>query len=282
MLLYANVRKSTVKESYSLEAISEEEVGIGKLDYTGYTIKNLAWKNFDLFFKYNLFDTITQMSIENKTLDVDMLQRLSEITNTRLNKVFKKTISIKNFVNKFAEMQGFVMGNNKNAQYGDDSGYYEAEFLNKKTVNEHDPAYMAAFTKKENFGAYVGDPNLNGYDGIKDASNHPSMFIYENVFDQDFSSLYPSIIRAYNLDKNTQIGKFFLLDAHIKNKLIEDFGYDGLFAVSKNDEAEGAEATSDVGPTLVDSLTSQNWGRIGEKYFDLPSTVDMIKELKNK
>ena len=153
MLLYANVRKSTVKESYSLEAISEEEVGIGKLDYTGYTIKNLAWKNFDLFFKYNLFDTITQMSIENKTLDVDMLQRLSEITNTRLNKVFKKTISIKNFVNKFAEMQGFVMGNNKNAQYGDDSGYYEAEFLNKKTVNEHDPAYMAAFTKKENFGA---------------------------------------------------------------------------------------------------------------------------------
>ena len=108
------------------------------------------------------------------------------------------------------------------------------------------------------------------------------MFIYENVFDQDFSSLYPSIIRAYNLDKNTQIGKFFLLDAHIKNKLIEDFGYDGLFAVSKNDEADGAEATSDVGPTLVDSLTSHNWGRIGEKYFDLPSTVDMIKELKNK
>ena len=27
------------------------------------------------------------------------------------------------------------------------------------------------------------------------------MFIFENVFDEDFSSLYPSIIQAYNLDK---------------------------------------------------------------------------------
>ena len=52
-------------------------------------------------------------------------------------------------------------------------------------------------------------------------------------FDEDFSSLYPSIIRAYNLDKNSQVGKFFLIDDHIKQRLLEDFGYEGLFAVSK-------------------------------------------------
>lgn len=222
------------------------------------------------------------MTIENKNLDVDMLQRLSEITNTRLNKVFKKTISLKNFVNKFAEMQGFVMGNNKNAQYGDDSDYFEATFLNKKNVIENDPIYLEAFSKRENFGAFVGDPKQNGYDGIKDASGNPSMYIFENVFDEDFSSLYPSIIRAYNLDKNTQIGKFFLVDKQIKDKLIEDYGYDGLFAASKNDEAAGAESSSDIGPTLVDSLESHDWARIGEKYFNLKSTTDMIAELKEK
>lgn len=282
MLVYANVRKSTIKESYSLEAIAEEEIGVGKLDYShGNTIKTLPWNDFDLFLKYNLFDTVTQMCIENKTLDTDMLQRLSEITNTRLNKVFKKTISIKNFVNKFAEKQGFVMGNNKNAQYGDDGAYYESQYLNKKTVNEPNETYIEAFNKKENFGAYVGNPKLNGYDGIEDASGHPSMYIFENVFDDDFSSLYPSIIRAYNLDKNTQVGKFFLVDSHIKEKLVNEYGYSGLFQSSKNDEADGEESSDDIGPTLVDSLTSQNWSRIGEKYFDLPSTTEMIDELIN-
>lgn len=61
MLLYANIRKSTVKESYSLDAISNEELGSEKLDYTGYTIKNLAWKNFMLFFEYNIFKSTLEM-----------------------------------------------------------------------------------------------------------------------------------------------------------------------------------------------------------------------------
>ena len=211
-----------------------------------------------------------------------MIQRLSEITNTRKEKVFKKTISIKNFVCKFAEQQGYVMGNNKNAHYGDEGNYFEANYLNKKEVVENDPRYKAAFAKRDNFGAYVGDPNLNDYCGIDDASGNPSMFIFEHVFDEDFSSLYPSIIRAYNLDKNTQVGKFFLLDSHIKNKLVSEFDYSSLFAVSKNEEstADGETSNDDISMTLVDSLESQDWTRIGQKYFDLPSATEIINNLK--
>lgn len=107
------------------------------------------------------------------------------------------------------------------------------------------------------------------------------MFVFENVFDEDFSSLYPSIIQAFNLDKNTQLGKFFLIDEHIKEKLLYKYGYQGLFQTSKNDEALGTEATSDLGPTMVDSLMSHDWNRIGDKYFDLPLTSEMIVELEN-
>ena len=108
-----------------------------------------------------------------------------------------------------------------------------------------------------------------------------SKYVYEHVFDEDFSSLYPSIIRAYNLDKNSQIGKFFLVDEHIKNKLLEKYDYDGLFSASTNDEgtSSGEASTSDLGPTLVDSLVSRDWNKIGAKYFDLPSTEEMINEL---
>lgn len=281
MLLYANIRKTSgQKESYTLDAIANEELGKEKLDYTGYTIKNLAWKNFDKFFSYNLQDTVLLHLLESKNLDTDMLQRLSEITNTRKDKVFKKTISLKNFVCKFAEEQGFIMNNNKNAQYGNDSDYFAENYLNQKKVLEHNEKYLKLFAKKENYGAYVGDPNLNEHCGIEVIPGKTSMFLFENVFDEDFSSLYPSIIRAYNLDKNTQVGKFFLIDEHIKNKLITEYNYDGLFMVSKNEEglSEG-ETLTDLGTTLVDSLESRSWGRIGEKFFDLPSTNSLIEEL---
>lgn len=153
MLLYANVRKSTVKESYSLDAIANEELGKEKLDYTGYTIKNLPWKNFPLFYNYSCQDVLLLKLLEDKNLDFDMVQKLCEVTNTRKYKVFKKTVSIKNFICKFAEMQGFIMGNNKNAKYGDDSSYFEENFLNKKGIVESDEKYLNGFAKKENYGA---------------------------------------------------------------------------------------------------------------------------------
>lgn len=155
MLLYSNIRKATVKESYSLDAIANEELGKEKLDYTGYTIKNLAWKNFPKFFSYNVQDVCLLKLLNDKNLDIEMFQKLCEVTNTRHYKVFKKTVSIKNFVCKFAEEQGFVMGNNKNAQYGNDSAYFEEQFLNKKQIVENDQKYLEAFNKKENFGAFV-------------------------------------------------------------------------------------------------------------------------------
>ena len=281
MLLYANIRKATIKESYSLDAIANEELGSEKLDYRGYSLKDLPWKNFELFLKYNIFDVVLLNALEDKNLDLDMVQKLCEVTNTRKHKVFKKTVSLKNFVCKFAEMQGYVMNNNKNAQYGNDSDYFKEAYLNVKEVVESDDAYRQAFEKKENFGAYVGNPMQNAHEGIKDISDKPSMFVYENVFDEDFSSLYPSIIRAYNLDKNCQVGKFFLLDEQIKNKLLDEYDYDGLFTVSKNEEglADANVSTSDIGPTLIDSLVSHDWNMIGRKYFNLPGTSEMIKEL---
>lgn len=280
MLVYANVRKTSgMKESYALDAIAYDELGKEKLDYTGYTIKNLAWLNYKKFVQYNFRDTLLLMLLENKNLDMEMLQKLCEVTNTRKLKVFKKTISLKNFVSKFAEEQGFIMSNNKNAQYGNNYESFAKDYLNTAVVRENDPVYLEAFEKKENYGAYVGDPNLNDYCGIKLIGGKQSMFVFENVFDEDFSSLYPSIIQAYNLDKNTQLGKFFLIDDHIKEKLLYKYGYQGLFQTSKNDEAAGAAATSDLGPTIVDSLMSHDWNRIGDKYFDLPLTSEMINEL---
>lgn len=77
------------------------------------------------------------------------------------------------------------------------------------------------------------------------------------------------------------IGNTRTQQPYIKNKLINNYGYDGLFAVSKNDEAkvDGDTSVDDIGPTLVDSLISQDWCKIGEKFFDLPSSEEVMNDL---
>jgi DNA polymerase elongation subunit (family B) len=286
MLYYAGIRKAGgQKESYSLDAIATEELDKEKLSLSaGETLKTLPWTNFNKFAEYNIRDVLLLQLLEEKNLDMDMLQRLSEVTNTRKEKVFKKTISLKNFVNKYTQELGFVMTNNKNAKYGEDTYYFEENFLTSNKISEHDNMYVDLFNRKENWGAYVADPNLNLPDNGIILNGKPSKFLFENVFDEDFSSLYPSIIRAYNLDKNTQIGKFFLVDKQIKEKLETKYGYDELFTQSKNIEAEedASISTNDLGTTLVDSLMSFDFARIGEKYFDLPSTEELIKKIREK
>jgi DNA polymerase elongation subunit (family B) len=284
MLYYANIRKSGgQKESYSLDAVAGEELDKEKLTFeAGETFKTLPWTNFRKFAEYNIRDVVLLHLIEDKNLDMDLLQRLSEITNTRKDKVFRKTVSLKNFVNKFAADNGFIMGNNKNAKYGDDSYYYEDNFLPKNSFPENDDRYRRELRKEENYGGFVLDPNKNLPDNGVVLNGKPSKFVFEDVFDMDFSSLYPSIIRAYNLDKNTQVGKFFLVDDHIKGRLIGKYDYDGLFTQSKNVEAEeGSDGSSDdLGTTLVDSLQSFNMSRVGEKFFDLPSTEELIGKIE--
>lgn len=297
MLYYANIRKTGgMKESYSLDAIVGEELGKEKLPLgPGETLKNLPWKNFWKFAEYNITDSVLLMLLEEKNLDMDMLQRLQEITDTRKEKVFRKTVSLKNFISKYAQENGFVLTSNKNSNYGEDGGRFENSFSLRNKIIEDNSRYQNQFEKKENYGAYVGDPVKNLPEGITDITGKPSSNIFENVFDEDFASLYPSIIMAYNLSPNTQIGKFFLIDNDIKEKLITKFGYDGLFQISKSDEeadsgfsyAEDAgydsvvlEGTDDLGPTLVDSLQSHNWTRIGEKFLDLPSVEDILAEIK--
>jgi len=285
MLFYANIRKTSgKKESYSLDAIANEELGKEKLPLKpGQTMKNLAWKNFAQFIEYNIRDVLLLHLLERKNLDFDMLQCLSEITNTRKEKIFKKTVSLKNIVNKYAEENGFIMSDNKNAKYGteEERYYFINNFLNPKKIKEADEKYLELFKKKENYGAFVGDPNLNLPEGIE-INGHQSKYIFENVFDQDFSALYPSIIRALNLDPSTLLGKFFWIDKEIKDKLIENFQYDGLFSSSKNEESEKVGETDDLGPTFTDSLLSRNWSKIGEKFFLLPSAEELIKKIKGK
>lgn len=93
----------------------------------------------------------------------------------------------------------------------------------------------------------VANPNLNSNLGMK-INEKLSMYLFEKVIDFDLTSLYPSIILAFNVDVTTQIGQ-------IKSEYYNV-------------------------PELFDDIVSQDTINTAHKYFHLP-TVEEMNELLN-
>lgn len=237
LLIFAQLRKGRGEfESYSLNFIAEQILKDGKLDYTDSSnIKTLPYDDYAKFVAYNIKDVFLLYELEKKNDDMNMLYSLAKTTRTRVSKAMRKTVSLKNLAVKFYDMQGYIMGNNVNVRI-DNEG--EAEVTEKFE------------------GAVVADPELNGYNGMM-INGKRSKYVYTKVIDFDLSSLYPSIIRAFNIDTTTQYGRLFI---------------DGITPTKENDPALA----------FIDRLTTKNYINLGKDYYGLPSPTDLARELLNK
>ena len=237
LCLYAALRKGMGElESLSLSYVSQKELGDDKLNYmeSGSNIKTLPYDNYEMFVMYNIKDVLLQVKIENKNNDLGLLYSIAEITKTRVCKAMRKTVSLKNMAHHFYIEQGFVQGNNFNLTFGDESGEPDEKFE----------------------GAYVADPNLNGYNGAT-INGSLSKFIYDYVIDFDYSALYPSIIRAFNIDANTQYGRI-------------------LFA------GEKPTKEFDMGGEFIDNLETGDMISLTNKYLGTPTISDILEECEKE
>jgi DNA polymerase elongation subunit (family B) len=299
MLAYANIHAGSGKQdSYKLDNIANVELGKEKLPFgPGETIRNQLYRNARRFIEYNIRDVLLLLEIEDKTHDIDMVQQLSDITVTRKDKVFMKSIALTNYVNKYAHEKGLVMRTNKNSRYGSMSAAYDSEYLPGNQRNEYDPRYVELFDRKDKYGAFVSDPTLNDKVGVEIFKGKPSKYMFEFVCDEDFSSLYPSIIRTWNLDSTNIAGKFYCIDDKIKKRLKDEYGCDGMFGLSIKDEGTDDDPddsqdeigdaidsadeneTDDLCPVMADAMISGDWSSIGTLFFDLPTTEGLINEI---
>lgn len=179
MIHFASRRKGQAAiPSYKLDYIGQVTCGVKKLDYSHIT-KNLAelpYKDYETFVFYNIMDTIVQYCIEFKTNDVDSAYNNVLLNNTRWSKIYRQTVYLKNRSAKFCYANGFIQGNNVNAN-----------------------------TPKVSFpGAFVADPKLNS-DYSKQKINGRPVSIYDNLDDFDYKSLYPSITSEFNMSRSTLI-----------------------------------------------------------------------------
>lgn len=233
MIVYAVIRKTMgKKESYALEAIAQEELGYGKQDMKGYSFKEFAYKDYPQFVEYSMNDSVVLRDIEEKVADMEQLYAISQMTRTRMEKAMTKTICLKNMAAQFFFERDLILSNNPNTS----------------RIDHTDD------DKSEKFkGAFVADPSLLADSGMF-VGGQRSDRVFERVCDLDLSSLYPSIILAYNIDFATMFGR---IDIWEHDEAGED--------VNRSEE-------------FMHNWVSDDSVAIGAKWLNLPSAEDLVRE----
>ena len=236
MIHFASRRKGQSKfMSFTLDYIGETVAKVRKLSYKHITtnIADLPYKDYKTFVFYNIMDTIVQYCIEFVTGDIDYTFTKSNINCTRYCKAHRQTVYLTNRITKDIRKDGFIIGNN---------------------CNKFNPKPTEKFP-----GAFVADP--------LQLSNHPKLMIYgryidccDNGIDLDYASLYPSIIREFNIAPNTQIGM-----------IIIDRVFNSFENIRSNNTVAGA---------FVEDIQSQVWMEFCTRWLFLADYATLYHEVE--
>lgn len=270
MELYGVVHSGEgVKDSYALDAVSNSLIHNEKLEFDKGDVTNAAWYNFKQFAEYNIRDVLLLFLLDEYLEDCSLLDIMSHIMYVRKEKAFSQSIALQNFVSFLCIENDTVMNSNKNRTYGDDwADYFEANYLKIKPILENDPRYLNDFNIIDSHGALCSDPTLNNKVGIELTPGVKSMYLFNNVIDFDFSALYPSVFDTFNIDPMMLIGRYYIIDDRIKNRITNLFNGKKI-----------ATNTDNLSEELVDVIMSQDWNTLGAYYMELPTVEEMITEL---
>lgn len=239
MIQFASRRKGQgVFAKFSLDYIGEIMCKVKKLDYSHITnsVTDLCWKNYYIFVLYNIMDTVVQYCIENKEGDIDYTFGKALLNNTRYSKTHRQTIYLVNRAAKnFYNEDRFILCNNHN--------------INRDKPKEKYP------------GAFVANP-LKLKDDIKLSVNGHKIPLVRNLDDYDYKSLYPSIMREFNIAPNTQIGKLI-----IPYQIFKEENRFGVIHFNR-------------GGKFIEDFQSHNWLEFCHRWFKLAEYSELINDIK--
>lgn len=238
MIHFASRRKGQNKFiSFSLDFIGDAVAKVKKLDYKDITtnISELPYKSYKTFVFYNIMDTIVQYCIEHVTGDMDYVFNKCNINNTRYSKAHRQTVYLTNRGIKEFYNDGFIMGNN---------------------TNRYNPPPQEKYS-----GAFVADgKKINHYSSLSIFGRMSEIF--NNCNDFDFASLYPSILRQYNIAAHTQIGRIIMNETIYKN------------------ENKCKLKTWTRSGEFIENLQSQVWLEICTRWFGLSDYTKLYHEVE--
>jgi len=170
----------TQKSSYRLDAIGQDEVGIGKVEYEG-TLDDLYRDDIEKFIDYNLNDVVIVKALDDKLKFIELAMSIAHVGHVPYEDVFFSSRYLEGAILVYMQKLGVIAPNKQlDARQKMDDG--------------------VKFT-----GAWVKDPIPGRYDW---------------VYDLDLTSMYPSIIMSLNISPEMKIGKLdgWSAEEFIKNE----------------------------------------------------------------
>jgi len=251
MNIYASVLKSSGRlESYALDFVAKQEIGIGKED-TGEGLGDLHIKDYKKFLIYNIQDTVLLQLLEQEKNHIETIYLIGMLTHTRLSKGLKKTISLRNFAMIFARNNGRILSNNRSHLFrGMSEGKFKGAFVaNPNLIDNVGKVISSIFQESLNEDMTITDWLYT----ILKKDNHNSTTLHDLVQDLDLASLYPSIISAFNISANN-----CQLQIHYYNE--------------ENREEETEK--------FMDHYMTSDSISFGVQYLNLPSIDQMANKIK--
>ena len=192
MCLYARLRKVQGREaSYSLDAISNKELGQGKIHFG--EITNHWYEqhyNFLPYIAYNINDVLIMILMERKVNDIISMSALA--SKSLISQFSRQTVMLKNNAYEYAKSRGMVPSS---AGPGSETAEYDNLMLKA--------------------GGTVLPPNKArgvGINAVEEIDRPTLVSVFTN--DLDVSSMYPSIIRAFNISKESCLGTIIGINGH--------------------------------------------------------------------
>jgi len=162
------------KSSYRLDAIGQDEVGLGKVDYEG-NLNNLYETDIDTFIEYNLNDVKIVKKLDDKLQFIDLACGIAHKGHIGYEDVYHSSRYIEGTILTYLKKLDIVSPNKS---------------LGGQKEMQNDVERFS--------GAWVKDPIPGRYDW---------------VYDLDLTSMYPSVIMTLNISPEMKLGKLDGWDA---------------------------------------------------------------------
>jgi DNA polymerase elongation subunit (family B) len=174
-------KKFSYKElpSYSLNYVSNTELGRGKVEYEG-NLDDLMENDIDTFIEYNITDVELVIDLDKKLQYIDLVRGIAHVGH----------VPYEDFVYSSKYLEGAML------TYLKHIGGVVAP--NKPADRQEKMQELKDSGEKGFIGAFVKDPVPGRY---------------EWMYDLDLTSLYPSIIMTLNISPETKIAKIDNWDA---------------------------------------------------------------------
>lgn len=182
MLLYARIRKAQPKEpSYTLDAISTKEIGVGKIKLEEGSHAEMQQYRFVEYWVYNMVDAMLLQMMHWQNGDISQMMRLTG--SSPYPDFSKQTVMLKNIYYKFCLQRGKVFASTGKDMLG---------------------PYDQYFSKSGGAVLKAGLVKGIGINATIERPDYESMIVVLGA-DLDFKAYYPSTESMYGLSKENKL-----------------------------------------------------------------------------